>query len=184
MTAIPFIHTAPALDAAMGAYRAVTLAGTAAGELVTAGALLWALNGTAGAIRTTYRAGAATRRLVDATLVPTADAISWAIAQVDWAETARTVWACLLAIAAAAYVAGEATGKAWRAWHTDWVGTIDWSRPQAPVVAIPAPAAPARRIDGSLTVKQLRRMAVDMGLPRSAYHSARKADLIALLEAA
>lgn len=180
MTAIPFIHTAPALDAAMGAYRAVALAGTAAGELVTAGALLWALNGTAGAIRTTYRAGAATRRLVDATLVPAADAISWALAQVDWAETARTVWACLLAIACAAYVAGEATGKAWRAWHTDWVGTIDWSRPQAPVVA----PAPVRVIDGSLTVKQLRRMAVDMGLPRSAYHSARKADLIALLEAA
>ena len=173
MTAIPFIHTAPALDAAMGAYRAVTLAGTAAGELVTAGALLWALNGTAGAIRTTYRAGAATRRLVDATLVPAADAISWAIAQVDWAETARTIWACALTVGVAAYVAGEATGRAFHAWHTAWVGAIDWAAP-APA---PAPEPIACTYEG-LTVVQLRKLA---RVKAKGVHLMRKAELLALL---
>jgi hypothetical protein len=184
MTALTLIHAAPALDAAAGAMRAVATAGALTGEIVTTAGVLWCLNGAANATRTAYAAGAATRRLVNATLLPTADAISWVAAQIDWAETARTVWACLLAIGCAAYVAGEATGTAWKAWHTDWVGTIDWSTPQAPVVADPAPVVSRRQIDGSLTVKQLRRLAVDMGLPRSAYHAARKADLIATLEAA
>lgn len=177
MTALTLIHAAPALDAAAGAMRAVATAGALTGEIVTTAGVLWCLNGAANATRTAYAAGAATRRLVDATLLPTADAISWVAAQIDWALAARTAWACLLAIGCAAYVAGDVTGTAWKTWHADWVGTIDWSTPQAPVV-------PRRQIDGSLTVKQLRRLAVDMGLPRSAYHSARKADLIALLVAA
>ena len=187
MTALTLIHAAPALDAAAGAMRAVATAGALTGEIVTTAGVLWCLNGAAGATRAAYTAGAATRRLVDATLLPAADAISWVASQIDWALAARTAWACLLAIGCAAYVAGDVTGTAWKTWHTDWVGTIDWSTPQAPVAQAPvaqAAVAAMPLIDGSLTVKQLRRLAVDMGLPRSAYHSARKADLIALLVAA
>ena len=50
------------------------------------------------------------------------------------------------------------------------------------IAVTPAPApAPAPAPLAGLTVKQLRRMAVDMGLPRAQYHRARKADLIACL---
>lgn len=151
MTALTLLHTAPALEALTAAARAVATAGAVTGEIVTAGALLWALNGTATAIRTTHAAGAATRRLVDATLIPAADWLSWAAAQVDWAEAARTAWACLLAIGCAAYVAGEATGRAWRAWHTDWVGTIDWTPAE-----IPAPVAPVALPSRAQTIARLR----------------------------
>lgn len=51
----------------------------------------------------------------------------------------------------------------------------------APAVAPPPAPAPAPAPLAGLTVKQLRRMAVDMGLPRAQYHRARKADLIACL---
>lgn len=52
----------------------------------------------------------------------------------------------------------------------------------APVAIAVTPApAPAPAPLAGLTVKQLRRMAVDMGLPRAQYHRARKADLIACL---
>ena len=53
--------------------------------------------------------------------------------------------------------------------------------PAAAPAPAPAPAPPAPAPLAGLTVKQLRRMAVDMGLPRAQYHRARKADLIACL---
>jgi hypothetical protein len=30
------------------------------------------------------------------------------------------------------YVAGEFTGRFWYRWHSDWIGTIDWSQPTPP----------------------------------------------------
>lgn len=176
------IHTVHAIDTIAAGARFITTTGAAAGEVLTAGALLWTLNGTATAIRTTYRAGAATRRLVDATLIPTADAISWVAAQIDWVETARTVWGCVLTVGVAFYVAGEATGRAFRAWHADWVGTVDWAPAEPPAAPAPAPveiAEPVRDL-ASFKVVELRRMAKGKA---KGLHLMRKAELIALLSA-
>ena len=123
MTTLQLIpHLAPVVRTA----STITAVG---GEVLTAGALLAALNVSATAIEKTYAAGRFTRRVVDKTLIPAADAISWAASKVDWVEAARTVWACSLTIGVAFYVAGERTAQAFHAWHTEHVGSIDWSLP-------------------------------------------------------
>lgn len=66
---------------------------TLAGELVTAGALLWCLNALARFIRLVYDAGRWTGWLWRFYVVPAvlflADWISWGVAQVDWLEVRR-----------------------------------------------------------------------------------------------
>ena len=66
---------------------------TLAGELVTAGALLWCLNALARFIRLVYDAGRWTGVLWRFYVVPAvlflADWISWGVAQVDWVEVCR-----------------------------------------------------------------------------------------------
>ncbi len=66
---------------------------TLAGELVTAGALLWCLNALARFIRLVYDAGRWTgwfwRTYVVPAVLVSADFISWGVAQVDWVEVRR-----------------------------------------------------------------------------------------------
>ena len=68
---------------------------TLAGELLTAGALLWCLNALARFIRLVYEAGRWTGWLWRTYLVPAvlylADSISWGVAQVDWLEVRRSL---------------------------------------------------------------------------------------------
>ena len=117
----------------------VSAAWAAAGELITAGALLWALNTLATAIRFTYSAGRWCGRLWFSYGLPAlllaADGISWLNAQIDWIEVARTVLDCLKVIAALAITSWTLTCDA----HKRWIGSIDWSLPAAPA----APARPA-----------------------------------------
>ena len=107
--------------------RTITTVGAVGSEVLTAGAILAALNLTSTAIEKTHQAGRMTRRAIDATLIPAADAISWFIAQVDWAEVGAIAWNCLLTIATALYVAGEFAGRTFKTWHTNHVGQIDWT---------------------------------------------------------
>ncbi len=107
--------------------RTATTVGAVGSEVLTAGAILAALNLTSTAIEKTYSAGRMTRRVVDATLIPAADAISWLLAQIDWAEVGATLWTCLLTVATALYVAGEFTGRTVKTWHANHVGQIKWT---------------------------------------------------------
>ena len=68
---------------------------TLAGELLTAGALLWCLNALARFIRLVYEAGRWTGWLWRTYLVPAllylADSISWGVAQIDWLEVRKAL---------------------------------------------------------------------------------------------
>lgn len=117
--------------------RTITTVGTVGSEVLTAGAILAALNITSTAIEKTYQAGRFTRRIVDATVIPAADAISWLNAKIDWTEVGATLWGCLLTVATALYVAGEFTGRAIKTAHANWIGTVEFST--EPVLEIEDP---------------------------------------------
>lgn len=100
-------HLAAGIDALLAA---ITTAWAALGEIVTAGALLLALDRLAAAIRFTYRAGRAVgtvwfRYVVPAALV-LADGISWINAQIDWAEVRDIAIHGLKVVIAAVVAAG------------------------------------------------------------------------------
>lgn len=86
---------------------------TLAGELVTAGALLWCLNALARFIRLVYDAGRWTGVFWRQYFVPTvlfvADWISWAVAQVDWVEVRSVVKDCLIHMVVMTFVLGQYT---------------------------------------------------------------------------
>jgi len=86
---------------------------TLAGELVTAGALLWCLNALARFIRLVYDAGRWTGMFWRNYFVPTvlflADWISWVVAQVDWVEVRSVAKDCLVHMAVLTYVLGQYT---------------------------------------------------------------------------
>lgn len=89
---------------------------TLAGELVTAGALLWCLNALARFIRLVYDAGRWTGVFWRQYFVPTvlflADWISWAVAQVDWVEVRSVVKDCLVHMAVMTFLLGQYTRSA------------------------------------------------------------------------
>lgn len=91
---------------------------TLAGELVTAGALLWCLNALARFIRLVYDAGRWTGVFWRQYFVPTvlflADWISWAVAQVDWVEVRSVVKDCLVHIVVMTFVLGQYTRSAFK----------------------------------------------------------------------
>ena len=88
MSIFNLLHLEPML-------HTLTSVWTLAGELVTAGALLWCLNALARFIRLVYEAGRWTGWLWRTYLVPAllylADSISWGVAQVDWLEVRKAL---------------------------------------------------------------------------------------------
>lgn len=73
-----------------------------------------------------------------------------------------------IALCVVIYVAGEFTGRAYyatarfiRAWHTDWVGTIEWTAPTPPAPPVAPFINPLMDIAAEMeqfTCKQLRTM--------------------------
>ena len=97
------LHIAATADAVLAA---ITTAWAALGEIVTAGALLLAIDRLAAAIRTTYSLG----RMVGTITWP---AIHWAVAVcrlIDWRFTALVVADCLKVIAAFALTVAATAG--------------------------------------------------------------------------
>jgi hypothetical protein len=86
------LHAAALIE---GAAATITTIWAALGEIVTAGALLLALDRLAAAIRTTYAAGrwcgGIWFRYGQPALLAAADGISWLLSQIDWAEVRATV---------------------------------------------------------------------------------------------
>ena len=101
-------------------------------ELLSVAVLLMALDKLATAIRWTYAAGKFTGRLWFTYGLPAllfiADGISAINAQIDWAEAAATVRDSFAVIAAAVITASAYI----REWHTNWVGSVEWTAPKAP----------------------------------------------------
>ena len=164
------IHFAGALEALAAGAAAIW---AAAGELVTAGALLLALDRLASLIRSTYAAGRAVGtlwfRYGQPALLAAADGISWLLAQIDWAEVravglaaGRAALALVITVAAALHAGLIAVSAAMGHRYA----------------ALLAPAAPAALPP---TVRGLRALARERGIPAKRWKSARKAELQLLL---
>lgn len=206
-----------------------TLAGQIAGAWATATALapllaipaaVWGIRTAfeiadrlAAAARFTYRAGRVCGRVWFTyglpALLQIADAISWAIAQVDWQEVAAIVRQGLIVIAAAVITAGQLAiptlERLSAALGRRYAALLVPAEPAAPAPA-PGPAAvalevrepePAARALPAITladlaalaaaaleplpVAELRRLARAAGLPRSITRTGRRAALLPLL---
>ena len=169
------IHT---LTAVQGAEHFLLMAArlwAAAGELITAGAILWSLDTLARAIRGAYAMGRATGRILWPVIHATARAGRWFFANVDWRIVAAVVFDCLKVLAVAAYVAAVMARR----------GLINASaamgRRYSAAVVPSAPAAPAAYhpaaiIAGELSALTCAQLRALTGCRRKI----RKADLIAL----
>ena len=169
------IHTLTALQGAEHLLITAARLWAAAGELITAGAILWSLDTLARAIRGAYAMGRATGRI----LWPVIRFTIATLRLIDWRLVAAVVIDCLKVLAVAAYVAAVMARRA----------LIDASaamgRRYAATVAPIAPAAPAAyhpaaMIAGELSTLTCAQLRALTGCRRKI----RKADLIALAIAA
>ena len=157
------IHTLTALQGAEHFLLMAARLWAAAGELLTAGAILWALDTLARAIRGAYAMGRATGRI----LWPVIRFTIATLRLIDWRLVAAVVIDCLKVLAVAVYVAAVMARR----------GLINTSaamgrRYSAAVVPI-APAAPAAYHPAAV-------IAADLSALTGCRRKLRKADLIAL----
>jgi hypothetical protein len=169
------IHTLTALQGAEHFLLMAARLWAAAGELITAGAILWSLDTLARAIRGAYSMGRATGRILWPVIHATAHAGRWFFANVDWRLVAAVVIDCLKVLAVAAYVAAVMARRGLIALSAAlgrrYAATLAPAAPVAPAAYHPA-AELAAELAG-LTCAQLRALT---GCRRKL----RKADLIAL----
>ena len=82
----------------------LSTAWAAAGELITAGAILWTLNAAANLIRLTWKAGRLTGRLLWPVIHATVAGLRWAARNIDWRMVAMIVIESLVAIGVGLWV--------------------------------------------------------------------------------
>ena len=150
------IHTLTALQGAEHLLITAARLWAAAGELLTAGAILWALDTLARAIRGAYAAG----RLVGRIAWPVIRFTIATLRLIDWRLVAAVVIDCLKVLAVAAYVAAVMARRglidASAAMGRRYAATV---APIAPAVVAPPISHPAAVIAadlGALTCAQLR----------------------------
>jgi hypothetical protein len=171
------LHTLTALQGAEHLLITAARLWAAAGELLTAGAILWALDALARAIRGAYAAG----RFVGRLLWPAIYFTSATLRLINWRIVAAVVFDCLKVLAVAAYVAAVMARR----------GLIDASAamgrrysaavaPIAPAVVAPPISHPAALIAGELSTLTCAQLRALTGCRRKIC----KADLIALVIAA
>jgi hypothetical protein len=150
------LHTLTALQGAENLLLTAARLWAAAGELITAGAILWSLDTLARAIRGTYAAG----RFVGQIAWPVIHWTAAVVRLIDWRFVAAVVIDCLKVLAVAAYVAAvmarraliDASAALGRRYSAAVV-------PIAPAVVAPPISHPAAVIAadlGALTCAQLR----------------------------
>lgn len=88
--------------------HALSAAWAAAGELITAGAILWTLNAAANLIRLTYKAGCLAGRILWPVIHAIVAGLRWAARNIDWRMVGVIVIEGLVAI-----VAGVWTAAVW-----------------------------------------------------------------------
>jgi hypothetical protein len=174
------LHTLTALQGAEHFLLMAARLWAATGELLTAGAILWALDALARAIRGAYAAG----RFVGRIAWPV---IHWTIATlrlIDWHIVAAVVFDCLKVLAVAAYVAAvmarriliDASAALGRRYSAAMVPIA----PAAPAAVVPPMSHPAAVIAADLSALTCAQLRALTGCRRKI----RKADLIALAIAA
>ena len=178
------IHTLTALQGAEHFLLMAARIWAAAGELLTAGAILWSLDALARAIRGTYSAGRFCGRLLWPVIHALVAAGRWFFANVDWRLVAAVVIDCLKVLAVAAYVAAVMSRRllisASEALGRRYSAAVVPAAPVGAVAVVPPMCHPAADLAAdlaALTCAQLRAMT---GVRRKI----RKADLIVLAIAA
>jgi hypothetical protein len=167
------LHTLTALQGAEHFLLMAARLWAAAGELLTAGAILWALDTLARAIRGTYAAG----RFVGRIAWPVIHFTIAVVRLIDWRFVAAVVFDCLKLLAVAAYVAAVMARR----------GLIDASAalgrcysavvaPIAPAAVVPPTCHPAADLAADLAGLTCAQLRAITGVRRKL----RKSDLIAL----
>jgi hypothetical protein len=173
-------HTLTALQGAEHFLLMAARLWAAAGELITAGAILWALDTLARAIRGTYAAG----RFVGRIAWPVIHWIAAVVRLIDWRTVAAVVFDCLKVLAVAAYVAAVMARRgliaASAALGRRYAAAVVPAAPIAPAVLVPPISHPAAVIAGELSALTCAQLRALTGCRRKI----RKADLIALAIAA
>jgi hypothetical protein len=171
------IHAFHALQGAESLLITAARLWAAAGELITAGAILWALDALARAIRAAYGLGRATGRILWPVIHAVTAAARWAHARIDWREVALIVAHGLKVLAVFAYVAAVegrrlliAGSAALGRWYAGRLA------PVAPVVIVPPAVHPMALIAGEMQDLTCRQLQAITGCRRKV----RKAHLIAL----
>ena len=169
------LHTLTALQGAEHFLLMAARLWAAAGELITAGAILWSLDTLARAIRGAYAAGRFCGRL----LWPAIHFTAATLRLIDWRIVAAVVFDCLKVLAVAAYVAAVMARR----------GLIALSaamgRRYAAIFAPAAPIAPAAYHPAAVIAADLRALTcAQLRALTGCRRKIRKADLIALAIAA
>lgn len=143
--------------------HALSAAWAAAGELITAGAILWTLNAAANLIRLTFKAGCLAGRMLWPVIHATVAGLRWAARNIDWRMVAMIVIESLVIIAASVWTAtvwshrmlivlSERAGHCFAALITAADATLDTIQPMVhPLAEV------ASELD-SMTCSQLRAM--------------------------
>ena len=165
------LHTLTALQGAEHFLIAAARLWAAAGELITAGAILWALDTLARAIRGAYAAG----RFVGRFAWPVIHFTVATLRLIDWRFVAAVVFDCAKVLAVAAYVAAVMARR----------GLIDASaamgRRYSAAVAPAAPIAPAAYHPAAVIAADLSALTcAQLRALTGCRRKIRKADLIAL----
>ena len=165
------IHALTALQGAEHFLIAAARLWAAAGELITAGAILWSLDTLARAIRGAYAAG----RVVGRIAWPVIHWTAAVVRLIDWRIVAAVVIDCLKVLAVAAYVAAVMARR----------GLIDVSaamgRRYSAAVAPAAPIAPAAYHPAAVIAADLSALTcAQLRALTGCRRKIRKADLIAL----
>ena len=167
------LHTFTALQGAEHFLIAAARLWAAAGELITAGAILWSLDTLARAIRGAYAAG----RFVGRIAWPVIHFTAAVVRLIDWRLVAAVVFDCLKVLAVAAYVAAVMARRglinASAAMGRRYAAAV---APIAPAVVAPPISHPAAVIAGELSALTCAQLRALTGCRRKI----RKADLIAL----
>jgi hypothetical protein len=151
----------------------------AAGELLTAGAILWALDSLARSIRAAYAMGRTAGRILWPAIHALTAGGRWFAANVDWPTVAAVVIDCLKVLAVAAYVAAVmgrrfliSGSAALGRWYVARLVAV----PTVPTVAVPPVAHPMANLAADLEALTCRDLMALTGCRRKI----RKAELIAL----
>lgn len=157
----------------------LSAAWAAAGELITAGAILWTLNAAANLIRLTFKAGCLAGRIFWPVIHATVAGLRWATRNIDWRMVAMIVIEGLAVIAASLWTAAVWSHRmlivlSERAGHCFAALITTTETTMAAIQPMVHPLADVAAELESLTCVQLRAM---LGTKRKL----RKAELIAML---
>jgi hypothetical protein len=174
------LHTLTALQGAEHFLLMAARLWAAAGELITAGAILWSLDTLARAIRGTYAAGRFCGRLLWPLIHALIAAGRWFFANIDWRLVAAVVFDCLKVLSVAAYVAAVMSSRflinASEALGRRYSAALVPTAPIATAAVAPSTCHPAAELAAELAGLTCAQLRAITGVRRKL----RKSDLIAL----